>query len=109
RIPDVDHLSDRFGLVDQLQQRADDVGDVRERARLRAVAEHRDRFARQRLPYEIGNYHSVLAGLPRPDGIEETHDDHRELALLPVGESEELVDGLAARIVPAMLWRRAHN
>ncbi len=72
---------------------------------LRAVAEHRDRFTGQRLPHEVRNHHPVLARLPGSDGVEEAHDDHRELALLPVGEREKLVDRLAAGVGPAVLRR----
>ena len=50
-----------FGSDHELQQRADDVGDVREGALLRAVAEHRDRLAGERLPDEIRDHHPVLS------------------------------------------------
>src|SRR5476649_657119 len=83
-VPDVDHLADGLGLLHELDQRADDVGDVREGARLLAVAEHRDRFAGERLTHEVRNHHPVLARLPRSHRVEEAHDDHRELAFLPV-------------------------
>ena len=49
-IADVDHLTDGLRLGNELQQRVDDVGHVREGARLRAVPEHGNRLARQRLP-----------------------------------------------------------
>ena len=49
--------------------------DVAEAARLRAVAVHGDRLARQRLPHEVRDHHAVAAGLARPHGVEEAHDD----------------------------------
>jgi hypothetical protein len=45
-----------------------------------------------------------LAGLPRPDGVEEPHDDDRELAFFPVRQRQEFVDGLAARVGPSGVW-----
>ena len=98
-----------FGSPTSFEQRADDVGDVLNAPRLRAVAEHRDRLAGERLPHEVRDHHAVLARLARADGVEEAHDDHRQLAFLPVGEREELVDGLAARVRPAVLRRRARS
>ena len=61
------------------------------------------RLARQRLAHEVRDDHPVAPGLPRADGVEEAPDDRRQLALLPVGEGEELVDRLRARIGPAAL------
>ena len=88
---------------------ADDVGDVAEAARLRAVAVDGDRLARQALPHEVRDHHAVAAGLARPDGIEEARDDHRQLLLFPVGQRQELVDRLAARVGPAVFRRRSHH
>ena len=76
---------------------------------LRAVAEHRDRLAGERLPDEVGDHHAVRAGLPRTDGVEEAHDDDRQLAFLPVRQRQELVDRLAARVRPSMLRRRTQH
>ena len=53
------------GSCDELHQRADDVADVGEAARLRAVAEDGDRLAGERLPDERRDDHAVLAGLAR--------------------------------------------
>ena len=50
RIAEVDDLPDRLRLGDELQQCVDDVGDVRERARLCAITENRDRLTGKRLP-----------------------------------------------------------
>ena len=51
------------------------VPDVGEAARLRPVAEHRDRPSRERLLHEVRNDHPVLARLPRADGVEQADDD----------------------------------
>ena len=108
-IADVEHLPDRPRLHHQLEQRADDVADIGEAARLIAVAEDGDRLARQRLAHEGRQHHPVARGLPRPDGVEEPDDDDGQLLLLPVGEREELVERLAARVGPAMAAGRAHH
>src|SRR5580765_1999427 len=109
RIADVDYLSDRLRLDHELQHRAHDIGDVAERACLETVPENGDRFPRKRLTDEVGNDHPIRPRLPRPDGVEETHDDDGQPALFPVPEREELVDRLAARVGPAMLRSRTHH
>ena len=106
-VADVEDLADGARLVDQGYHSAHDVPDVGEAARLGAVAEHGDRLAGQRLPHEGRDHHPVLAGLPRPDRVEQPDDDHRQLALLPVGQRQELVDHLAAGVGPAVLLASA--
>ena len=106
RIPNIDDLPDRRRGIDQLDECPHDIGDVRERARLRPIAKDRDRFPRQRLLHEVRNHHAVLTGLTRSHGIEEPHDDDRELPFLPVREREKFVDRLAAGVGPPMLRRR---
>ena len=108
-VADVEDLADRAGLVDQGYHSPHDVPDVGEAARLRAVAEDRDRLAGERLAHEVRNHHPVLAGLPGPDGIEEPHDDDGQLPFLPVGQRQELVDHLAAGVRPAVLGGRAEH
>ena len=98
-----------LGRDHQFQQRLDDVADVGEAALLRAVAEHRDRLALQRLAHEGRHHHAVLPGLARSHGVEEPHHDHRLLGLFPVGQRQELVERLAAGIGPAVPGRRAHH
>ena len=104
-VADIEDLTDRAWLVDQGYHSRDDVADVGEAAGLRAVAEDGDRLARQRLPHERRDHHPVLARLPRAHRVEQPDDDHRQLALLPVGQRQELVDHLAAGVGPPVLSR----
>ena len=55
--------------------------------------------------HEAWHDHPVLARLARPDGVEEPRDDAVELALLVVGEGEELVHRLRVCVSPAALRR----
>src|SRR2546423_1014822 len=55
-------------------QTVDEVGDVLERARLSAVAEHRDRRAAQRLADERGDRAPVVEPHARAEGVEDAHD-----------------------------------
>ena len=57
----------------------------------------------------VGNDHAISAGLAWAHRVEEPHDDDRLLALTVVGQRQELVDGLAARIRPAVFERRTHD
>src|SRR5687768_5616820 len=90
-VADVENLADGGRAINQGYHTAHDVADVGETAALIAVPEHGNRLAGERLTNEARQNHSVLPSLPWPDGIEQTADDDRQLALLPVGEREELV------------------
>src|SRR3954453_7257980 len=78
-LPDRDLLRAAYGelvaigvfSLHQSHHRLHDVADVAEAAALGAVAEDRDRLARQRLADEARDDHPVAPGLPRPDGVEE--------------------------------------
>ena len=96
-------------MLDQFRERSHGVVDVTKTARLLAIAENRQRLARERRAYEVGQYHAVSAGLAWADGIEQAHDHHRQTFFLPVGEREKLVDGLRAGIAPAPLLRATHH
>jgi hypothetical protein len=74
---DVEHLPVRLGLLREHQRAAHDVADVREAARLRAVAVDEDRVVTQRLLHEARQHHAVRAVLARSAGVEATDDDHR--------------------------------
>ena len=56
---------------------------------------------------EARDDHPVLAALARADGVEEPRDHAVEIALLVVGEGEELVHRLRVGVRPAALRRRA--
>ena len=79
------------------------------RARLSAVAEHGDRLAGEGLPHEVRDHHPVSTGLTRSDSVEKANDDDRQLPLFPVGQRQELVDRLAARVCPPMLRSRSEH
>src|SRR5687768_2372642 len=108
-IPNVEDLSDRSRFYHQLEQGPDDVGHVREAARLSAVAKHRDLFAGERLAHKRWHDHSVLTGLARAYGIEKANDDDRKFLLFPVGERQELIQRFAARIRPSVSSGRSHH
>ena len=92
------------GNADQGIHRIVHVGEA---AALAAVAEDRDVGAGQRLGHEIGDDHAVTAGLPRSHGVEQAGNHGGNLALFPVSDGQELVDGLGAGIAPAALVRRS--
>jgi len=50
---------------------------------------------------EIGKHHSVAAGLPGTDGIEQADDNNGQLLFLPVGNSEKLIESLGGGVAPA--------
>src|SRR5205085_2510824 len=106
---DVEDLAHGLVPLHQVNQSADDITHEAEAARLLARAEDRDGPARQRLLDEGWDDHAVLPGLSGADGVEESDDDRRQLLLAPVGEREELVNRLRARVRPAPLRRRSHD
>src|SRR5690606_38580123 len=78
-VPDVEDLADGALFRRQLDERTDDIRDVGETARLRAVAEDGHRHAFERLSRERRDHHAVAARLTGPDGVEEADDDDREI------------------------------
>src|SRR3954467_4311369 len=80
-VADVDRLM-RAGLGEQ-DHPADQIVDVTERPRLRAVAEHRDRPVLQRLAQKRRDRPAVVGAHPRTVGVEDPHD-RRVDALLAV-------------------------
>ena len=68
-----------------------------------------DRLVGQRLAYERGQDHPVAAGLARPDRVEQAPHHDRQLALAVVGDRQELVERLGARIRPAAARGRTHH
>src|SRR5215213_1900584 len=96
-------------MIHQLHERADHVADVTETTALFSIAVNRDRTAGECLLHERRNHHAVLSGLSRPDRVEETHDNRRQLLLAPVSQREKLIDRFRARVAPAPFRRRAHH
>ena len=81
----------------QRDQPADLVLDVAERARLRAVAEHRDRPVLERLAQERRDRAAVVGAHPRPVGVEDPHDRRVHALLAVVGHRQRL--GVALGLV----------
>src|SRR3954470_12358862 len=101
RRADVVDLAVRLLAPHQPDKRADHVLDVAEAAPLGAVAVDRYVLVGERLAHERRDHHPVAPRLARPDRVEEARDDGGLLALLPVGEREELVEHLRAGVRPA--------
>src|SRR5947209_238152 len=106
---DVEHLPVDILATKQLAERADNVSDVAEAALLRARAEYRDRFLRERLPHERRDDHPVATALSRANGVEQAPHYGRQAALAVVRDREELIERLRARVCPAPANRRAHH
>ena len=108
-VSDVEHLPECLPLGHERRQRSDDVAHPGEAASLGAIAVNRDRLVRQRLADEIRQDHSIVAVLPRSNGVEEPHDDRGKAVLLPVRQREEFVYELAGRVPPAAFMGRAQH
>src|SRR5215208_581707 len=74
---------------------------------LHAVAVDLARRTGERALDETRDHHPVLAGLLRPDGVEQSDDHAVKPPLLVEAEREELVDRLRVRVQPAALAHRA--
>ena len=75
----------------------DQVGDVAERARLGAVAEHGDRPVLQRLAQERRDRAAVVRAHARAVGVEDAHDRRVDALLAVVGHRQRL--GVALGLV----------
>ena len=85
------------------------VATWHEAAPLGPVAVHGDRLLGERLVDEPRDHHPVAPGLARPDRVEQARDDRRQPALAPVGDRQELVERLRARVRPPAEARRTHQ
>src|SRR4051795_8447856 len=95
RVADVDRLM-RAGLGEQ-DHPADQIVDVTERPRLRAVAEHRDRPVLQRLAQKRRDRPAVVGAHPRTVGVEDPHDRRVDALLAVIGHRQRL--GVALGLV----------
>ena len=95
RVADVHRLV--HARLHQQHEPADQVVDVTERARLRAVAEHRQRLVGQRLRQEGRDRAAVVRPHPRPVGVEDPDDARVHALLAVVGHRQRL--GVALRLV----------
>ena len=76
---------------------ADQIVDVAEASRLRAVAEHGQRLVRERLANEGRNRAPVVRAHARPVGVEDPDDARVDALLAVVGHRQRL--GVALRLV----------
>ena len=95
RVADV-HRQVLAALREQ-DQPADEVVDVAEAPRLRAVAEDRDRLLLQRLADEVRDRAPVVGAHPRAVGVEDPDDRGVDALLAVVGHRQRL--GVALRLV----------
>src|SRR5262245_25397832 len=79
------------------EETAHQVVDVAEAPRLRAVAEDRERLARERLAQEGRDRAPVVRAHPRPVRVEDAHDRRVDALLAVIGHREGL--GVALRFV----------
>src|SRR3954447_15724450 len=87
-VADVDRLM-CAGLGEQ-DHPADQIVDVTERPRLRAVAEHRDRPVLQRLAQKRRDRPAVVGAHPRTVGVEDPHDRRVDALLAVIGHRQRL-------------------
>ena len=94
-------------MLTQRDHGSNDVAHPSEAPSLEAVPEDRNRLRRQGLANESGHDHAILAGLSRPDRIEQPNDDGGQFFLTPVGHGQKLVNRLRAGVTPTAFVRRA--
>ncbi len=99
-VADVDDFADGTIGVHEADETFDGVADIAEAARLLAGAVDADGGVVQGGLDEIGEHHSIAAGLPGTDGIEQASHDDGQLLFLPVGKSEKLIERLGGRVAP---------
>ena len=97
-VADIDRLAGRGGISGQQLDGRHRVAHIAERTRLRAVAEDSERLAGQGLLDEAREDESVIAGLTRPDCVEEPRHSHLQAVLLAVGHGLDFVGQLAQRV-----------
>jgi len=100
-VADVDDFAVRLGAAPQTQQGIDGIGDMAEAPGLATVAEDAEGLSGACGGDEPGQHHSPTAGLAGADDVEETGDDDGDALFTAVGEGEEFVEQLAARVAPA--------
>ena len=107
RAADVKNLSTCRDRILQANQRFNSIADVTEAAGLLTIAMHP-----QGLPFasrvnESRQNHSILAGLPRPNGVEQARDDNRQPFLLGKRQGQKLIHQFGTGVTPAGLMRRS--
>jgi hypothetical protein len=79
-------------MVHKLNECADHVPDIAETTRLLTIAIHCDGAAGQSLFHKSRYHHTVTAGLPWTNGIEQADYYRRQLFLAPISEGQKLIN-----------------
>ena len=118
RIADVDGPNNLVRRSHQAHEPVDEIVDVAERARLRAVAVDRDVASEQRLDDEVRHDPAVVRMHARPVGVEDACDLDAQFVLTPIIEEQSFRAALAfivarARpdridVAPVVLGLRMH-
>src|SRR5215208_706892 len=103
---DVENVARDCRRVHEALQRADRIRDVAERACLRPVTMDFERHPSECCADEARDHHSILAALPRSDGVEEADDDDVEPPLEVIRERQMLVHRLRVRVQPTLFGSR---
>src|SRR5205085_6405224 len=94
RVTDVEYLAGYADIAGDQQQRAYEVIDIAEGARLQAIAVHAERIASQRRGDELGHGASVLRVHARAICVEDSHDAGIDAALAPKRHCQRLAKAL---------------
>src|SRR5207253_2327330 len=101
--PDVEDLTHCLRPLNQSKDCLYGVTHKAETACLLPCAEDGHVISRHRLGYEIGQHHSIAAGLPWPHNVEKAHYKYRQLFFLPVSQSKKLIEEFRSGIAPTSL------
>src|SRR6266849_1159441 len=108
-VADVDDFADGTIGVHEANETFDGVAHIAEAAGLLAAAVDADDSVVEGGLDEIGENHSVAAGLARTDGVEQANDNDGEPFFLPIGERKKFVKGLGGGVAPAAFGGRAED
>src|SRR5713226_8360070 len=108
-VADVNDFADGALQIHEADETFNGVTHIAEAARLLSAAVDVDGGVVQGGLDEIGEHHSIAAGLPRANGIEQANDNDGQLFFLPIGKSEKLIERLGGRVTPAALCGGAEH
>ena len=101
RVAEVDRPGEVVRRVHHLEQTVDQIVNVAERSRLRAVAVDRDVLADDRLADEVAHDAPIKRVHARAVGVEDSHDANVDVVLPAVIEHERLGSALALVVTGA--------
>ena len=104
RVAEVDRRVERLGARHR-EAALDQIADVAERARLRAVAVERDRRATQRLDEEVRDHAAIAHGHPRSVRVEDADDPRIDAMAAPRVDEDRLGHPLALVVAGALADR----